>query len=64
MTPAQVALAWLLAQDGVIAIPKTGRRDRLEENAAALEHALDAEQMRELDRLFRPPAGPSPLAML
>ena len=26
MTPAQVALAWLLAQDGVIAIPKTGQR--------------------------------------
>ena len=38
MTPAQAALAWLLAQDGVIAIPKTGQRSRLEENAGALAH--------------------------
>ena len=29
MTPAQVALAWLLAQDGVIAIPKAGKRERV-----------------------------------
>ena len=38
MTPSQVALAWLLAQDGVIAIPKTGHRERVRDNAAALEH--------------------------
>src|SRR6185369_14200241 len=36
MTPAQVAIAWLLAHDSVIAIPKTGSRERLEENAGAL----------------------------
>jgi len=64
MTPAQAALAWLLAQDGVIAIPKTGRRDRLEENAGALAHPLSADDLRELDRLFPPPDGPSPLAMI
>ena len=64
MTPAQVALAWLLAQDGVIAIPKTGRRARLEENAGALAHRLSREQLQELDRLFPPPDGPTPLAML
>jgi aldehyde reductase len=64
MTPAQAALAWLLAQDGVIAIPKTGRRARLEENAGALAQRLSREQLQELDRLFPPPDGPTPLAML
>jgi aldehyde reductase len=64
MTPAQAALAWLLAQDGVIVIPKTGRRERLRENLGALDHALTAAQLAELDRLFPPPAGPRPLEML
>jgi len=64
MTPSQAALAWLLAQDGVIAIPKTGRRERLKENLGALERPLDAAQLAELDRLFPPPAGPAPLEML
>jgi aldehyde reductase len=64
MTPAQVAIAWLLAQDGVIAIPKTGSVKRLEENAAALERPLTQAQLRELDSLFAPPNGPSPLAMI
>jgi aldehyde reductase len=64
MTPAQVALAWLLGQAGVIAIPKTGSRARLEENAAALAHPLSPTDLRELDRLFPPPSGPSPLAMI
>ncbi len=64
MTPSQVALAWLLAQDGVIAIPKSGHRERVRENAAALEHRLTAAHLRELDALFPPPRGPSPLAMI
>ena len=64
MTAAQVALAWLLAQDGVIAIPKTARRERLRENAGALAHPLDAAQLAELDRLFPPPVKDGPLEML
>jgi aldehyde reductase len=64
MTPAQVAIAWLLAQDGVIAIPKTGNRARLEENAGALAHPLTTAQLAELDLLFPPPTGPTPLAMI
>jgi diketogulonate reductase-like aldo/keto reductase len=64
MTPAQACIAWLLAQDDVIVIPKTGRRERVEENAGAREHPLSREQLEELDRLFPPPAGPTPLAML
>jgi diketogulonate reductase-like aldo/keto reductase len=64
MTPAQAALAWLLAQDDIIVIPKTGSPDRLRENVGALEHPLNKEQLAELDRLFPPPSGPQPLDML
>ncbi len=64
MTPTQVAIAWLLAQDGVIAIPKTGNRKRLEENALALAQPLTTAQLHELDALFPPPKGPSPLEMI
>lgn len=64
IAPAQAALAWLLAREGVIAIPKTGRRDALRENAAALSIELDAAQLAELDALFPPPRGPRSLEML
>ncbi len=64
MTPAQAALAWLLGKDDVIAIPKTGERERLKENVGALDHPLTKEQLAELDRLFPPPQGPAPLQML
>ena len=64
MTPAQVCIAWLLAQEAVIVIPKTGRRERLEENAGALARPLSGEQLEELDALFPPPAAAVPLAML
>ncbi|MEO5672696.1 MAG: aldo/keto reductase [Ramlibacter sp.] len=64
MTPAQVALAWLLSKDGVIAIPKTSRQERLTENIAAFEHSLDAAALAELDQLFPPPKRAVPLEML
>ena len=64
MTASQAALAWLLAKDGVIVIPKTGRRERLKENLGALDLVLNSDQTNELDRLFPPPAGPQPLEML
>ena len=64
MTSAQAALAWLLASDDVIVIPKTGRRERLKENLGALNHKLTATQLAELDRLFPPPARSQPLDML
>jgi diketogulonate reductase-like aldo/keto reductase len=64
MTAAQVALAWLLAKDDVIAIPKTGSAARLSENVRALAHPLDTESLAELDRLFPPPRGPVPLEVL
>ena len=64
MTPAQASLAWLLAHDDVIVIPKTARRDRLKENIAALDQRLTQAQLAELGRLFPPPTGPRPLEML
>jgi aldehyde reductase len=63
-TAAQVALAWLLAQEGVIAIPKSGNPTRVEENAEALAMRLSPSELEELDRVFAPPAGPTPLAMI
>lgn len=64
MTPSQAALAWLLEKDGVIAIPKSGQRRHVKDNAAALDHPLTIEQLAELDRIFPPPDRPSALEML
>ena len=64
MTPAQVALAWLLVKDDLIVIPKTSRRERLRENVGALDCPLHAAQLAELDQLFPPPTGPRLLEML
>jgi aldehyde reductase len=64
MTPAQAALAWLLTHEGVLAIPKSASIAHLRENAAARDITLGAGQRAELDRLFGPPDGPSPLEVL
>jgi diketogulonate reductase-like aldo/keto reductase len=64
MTTAQAALAWVLAKDDIIAIPKTSQRDRLRENFDALNQNLTAVQLAELDRLFPPPAAARPLEMI
>ena len=63
-TPAQVGLAWVLRQDGVMAIPKAGRPEHVRENRAALDLRLTADDLAELDRAFPPPARPQPLEML
>ena len=56
-TPAQVALAWLLAQgDDIVPIPGTKRVSRLEENAAATDVVLSRDQLARLGAI-RPPAG-------
>jgi diketogulonate reductase-like aldo/keto reductase len=64
MTPAQAALAWLLAKDDVIVIPKAVNTAHLTENLGALKVKLTQEQLGELDRAFPPPTGPSALEML
>jgi aryl-alcohol dehydrogenase-like predicted oxidoreductase len=54
-TPAQLALAWVLSRgDDVVPIPGTKRREYLEQNAAASEIDLSAEELRELDKAFPP----------
>jgi aryl-alcohol dehydrogenase-like predicted oxidoreductase len=54
-TPAQVALAWVLAQgDHLIPIPGTKRLERLEENLAAANLRLSADDLAELDALPDP----------
>jgi len=63
-TPAQLCLAWVLAQPGVVAIPKSSTRDRVKENLAALEVKLSAQVLAELDRAFPPPRGKQSLEML
>jgi diketogulonate reductase-like aldo/keto reductase len=63
-TPAQIALAWVLRRDGVIAIPKAGTPAHVEENRAALDLRLTGEDLAELDGAFPPPEEEQPLEML
>ena len=56
ITPAQLALAWVLARgDHVVAIPGTTKRQRLEENIQAADIVLTADDLRRLDEVA--PAG-------
>jgi diketogulonate reductase-like aldo/keto reductase len=63
VTPAQVALAWLLRQDGVAVIPKAVRPQHVRENRAALDLALTPEDLAQLDAAFPAPSRRLPLAM-
>lgn len=63
-TPAQVALAWVLRQEGVVAIPKAGTALHVRENRAALDLRLSVQDLAALDRDFTPPGAPQPLEML
>ena len=61
ITPAQLALAWVLAQgDNIIPIPGTKRRKYLEENAMAADLILSHEDMEEIEGLLKkyPNTGP------
>jgi len=63
-TPAQVALAWLLRQDGTIVIPKATRIEHVRDNRGAADLSLDAADLASLDRAFPPPTRKTPLGML
>ena len=57
-TPAQLALAWLLARgDDIVPIPGTKRRTYLEENVAAADLVLSAGEVAHLDAVFDPEAA-------
>ena len=50
VTPARLAIAWVLAQgEDLVPIPGTKRRAYLEENAAAVDVTLDAEDLARID---------------
>ena len=64
VTPAQIALAWLLAQPEVIVIPKSADVKHVEENRAAADLALTAGELASLDSAFPRPKNRKPLEML
>lgn len=63
-TPAQIALAWTMRADGVIAIPKAVRAQHMRDNIAALDIKLTAKDLADLDKAFPPPRGRRPLEMI
>lgn len=63
-TPAQIALAWLLQQPDVIAIPKATSQVHVRENAAAMAMSLTESELTELERALPPPKSKQPLPML
>ncbi len=63
-TAAQVALAFLLERDDVIAIPKSSSLERLTENRKAVDLKLTPEDRAALDAAFPPPKRKRPLEMI
>ena len=62
-TATQVALAWVMQQRGVMAIPKAVREAHLRENLASASLQLSAEDLAAIDRRFPPPRAKTALAM-
>jgi len=61
---AQLALAWVLQQEGVVTIPKASNPAHVRENRAALDIVLSAAECAALDKAYPAPRKPTPLAML
>jgi diketogulonate reductase-like aldo/keto reductase len=64
VTPAQVALAWVVSHRGVCAIPEAGTPEHVRENFGALQVVLRQDDVAELDAAFPPPSRPVPLEVL
>ncbi|WP_321874053.1 aldo/keto reductase [Burkholderia ubonensis] len=60
----RIALAWVLAQPGVFAIPKAARIEHVRDNRAALDLVLSDDERVQLDAYFRPPRSKRALEML
>ena len=56
VTPSQVALAWVLRHDDVIAIPKAAKPEHVQDNHRALDLRLLKHDFLELDEAFPPPS--------
>jgi diketogulonate reductase-like aldo/keto reductase len=63
-TTSQIALAWVLRQPGMIAIPKASNEKHVRENVRSIEIELTNEDLADLDREFPPPKSKKPLPML
>ena len=64
LTAAQVALAWIVSQPGVVAIPKAATTQHLRQNLAAAEVSLSSSERRLIEACFSPPKRKTPLAMI
>jgi diketogulonate reductase-like aldo/keto reductase len=64
ISAAQLAIAWVLRDARVVAIPKAAREDHLRANRAAADTSLDPATLAELDRNFPPPRRKTALAMI
>ncbi len=64
LTPAQVALAWVLRQPNTVAIPKTVHPERLKDNLSAANLVLDDALLKALDQIFAPPIKKKPLMVI
>jgi diketogulonate reductase-like aldo/keto reductase len=63
-TPAQVALAWAIRMDGIIAIPKAGTPAHVRDNRRSAGLHLTRQDINELDRVFPPPIRKLPLEVI
>jgi diketogulonate reductase-like aldo/keto reductase len=63
-TPAQIALAWVLRNDQVVAIPKASTPGHVEQLRAALDISLSQPDLEALDQAFAPPKRKVPLEMI
>jgi diketogulonate reductase-like aldo/keto reductase len=63
-TPAQIALAWVQREPGVIGIPKASNEKHVRDNARSIEIKLTEEDLAELDQEFPPPKSKKSLPML
>ena len=63
-SPAQVALAWTLRHDNIVAIPKAVRPAHVRDNAKAADIVFTEEDLADIDRAFPPPRGDVPLETL
>jgi diketogulonate reductase-like aldo/keto reductase len=63
-TTSQIALAWVLRQPRVIAIPKASKGKHVRDNARSIEIKLTKEDLADLDREFPPPKSKKTLPML
>lgn len=63
VSAAQILLAWVIRQSGVIAIPKAASVAHVEQNAAALQITLSVDELKQLDKAYPAPKGKTALDM-